>query len=128
MAKKRFGISISSDIATALDEIAKDIGLDRSHLIEEAIRSYIEEYKHLMEKHICRGILIVHVKSGESMMNRVFEIFEDYKDIIVSHSHHHVAGECILTVIVYGDSKRVSELHRKLPYSCTTRYVPLSHD
>jgi len=125
LAKRRFGISINSDIAMALDEIAKNFGLDRSRLVEEAIRSYIEEYKHFTKKHICRGIFIVRNKGGEP---KIDEVFEDYRDIIVSHSHHHIAGECILTVIVYGDSERVTELHKKLLCSCTTRYIPLPHD
>ncbi len=125
MAKRRFGVSINSNIATALDEIAKNLGSDRSRLVEEAIKSYIEEYKHFTKKHICRGIFIVCSKNGEP---KIDEIFEDYRDVIISHSHHHVAGECILTVIVYGNSERITELHKKLLYSYITRYIPLPHD
>ena len=103
MAKKRrFGISIPSDVAENLDALAKILEIDRSKIVEQALRSYILDYIHYLYPHKCRGIMIVYRETEHEI--RVLSILEEFRDIVLSYSHYHVDKLCIESLIISGDS------------------------
>ncbi|MCS7111184.1 MAG: ribbon-helix-helix domain-containing protein [Ignisphaera sp.] len=122
MVKRRFGVSIDSRISAELDNIAKNLNMDRSKIVEIALQNYITEHKHLSSKHNCRGIVIMKTISSVPFD----KILEDYRSIIVNYLHSHIENECICIVFVSGDSEHISNLNRCLiTCGCLIRYLPL---
>ncbi len=123
VSKRRFGVSIPSDLADQLDLLAERIGRDRSSLVVEALKTFIHDHLHVLVPHHCTGI-IVSSSSGEGISG---SIIEKHRDIIMSYNHYHVDRLCIITIIVSGESRRIMELTRDLSrLGCSVRYIPLA--
>ncbi|MET1101750.1 MAG: ribbon-helix-helix domain-containing protein [Pyrodictiaceae archaeon] len=122
--KRRFGVSITSSIAEKLDKLATMLNIDRSRIVEEALKEYLHDQAHLLGNHKCVGLLIV-LKRDRKI--DIAEAIEEYKDIISAYNHVHVAGKCIETIMVSGDSARILSLKRKLiNIGYIVRYIPIS--
>lgn len=122
--KRRFGVSIPSDIADALDKLAELTGSDRSSIVAEALRTYLHDHIHYTIPHKCTGFLIV-VNREENIPTSL--VIDKFKDIIYSYSHTHVDELCIEIFIVSGHSSRIADLDRTLrSMSCSVRYIPLT--
>lgn len=126
MAKKRFGVSIDSTLYSKLDALAKKLGTERSTVVEEAIKNYINDLDHLSREHHCCGLLIVE----DPDIMAVEHILANYKDVILNYTHHHVGGRCICTIMVYGSASTVAKLYSQLSKvkSVNKRYIPLHND
>jgi CopG family nickel-responsive transcriptional regulator len=123
--KRRFGVSIPSDIADALDKLAEAVNTDRSSLVAEALRTYIHDHLHYLVPHKCLGILIVIDRRGR--LSSTGRVIEKYKDIIKNYTHNHVDNHCVEIFIVNGSSSRIRDLDRELrSIGCSVRYIPLS--
>ncbi|MCE4599163.1 MAG: CopG family ribbon-helix-helix protein [Desulfurococcales archaeon] len=124
MVKRRFGISIPEAMASDLDRLASRLGIDRSKLVERAIKAFLDDYTHLMVPHTCSGILILSCDDVDEKI--VSRVIEEYRDIASARLHTHVEARCIETLVVYGDSSRIAEIHSALEKAgCNVRYVPL---
>ena len=124
--KRRFGISVPEDLAEALDRLAEALSADRSRLVSEALRAFMEDHKHHLVPHECTGLLIVVAAPGRS---KVPSLLEEFRDVVQGYNHFHTPGFCIEVLFVSGPSARVSALHGavlKEP-SCSVRYVPVGH-
>ncbi|ADI31566.1 CopG family ribbon-helix-helix protein [Staphylothermus hellenicus] len=122
-SKRRFGVSIPSDIADALDKLAELTGSDRSSIVAEALRTYLHDHLHYMIPHKCTGFIIV-VKKEKNVSPSI--VIDKFKDIIQSYNHTHYEGKCIEIFFVSGYSGRIAELDRKLrSMGCSVRYIPL---
>lgn len=121
--KRRFGVSIPSNIAEALDKLAELTGSDRSSIVAEALRTYLHDHLHYMVPHKCTGFIIVVNKEKNISASIVIDKF---KDIIQSYNHTHYRGKCIEIFFVSGYSGRIAELDKKLrSMGCSVRYIPL---
>jgi len=126
LIKKRFGIAVSSEVAEELDMITEKFNTDRSKVVEYALRSFLMEYKHHYSKcHKCVGILVISRKSlGVEISNN--DIYSEFKEVILSYSHHHVENRCIEVLVLSGSSEIIADLHnRLLRAGCECRYIPL---
>ena len=120
--KKRFGISVPAHMAEQLDRLAEKLGTDRSRLVVEALETFLHDNLHVLEPHKCSGIIV-----SRSTRRSLGDIVEKYRDIIISYNHYHVDGQCIVTMIVSGDSERIVELSGELcRLGCRVRYIPFS--
>ncbi len=126
MARRRFGISVSSSIAEWLDRLARRLGVDRSRLVERALESFLHEYAHYLYEHECQGVIIAVKRDGRG---DTAKIIESFRDIVLSNMHHHIGDLCVDIVVVRGSSKRIAELHSALTSikDCTVRYVPITN-
>ena len=125
--KKRFGVSVPESLAEDLDRLAEALGADRSSLVKEAIRAFVQEHKHHLVPHECTGVLILVVLPGCSGTP---SLLREFGDVVQGYSHFHTRGLCIEVVLVSGPSARVKALHAalmKLP-GYTVRYVPIAHE
>ena len=122
--KRRFGISIPEELAIELDELVRTLGTNRSAIIRKAIEEFINDQKHYLYPHRCRGLMIV---LGKPDRNKLFLVLESFKDIIHSFDHVHLGKECIEVLYINGSSERVKHLHSELMRipGCIARYVCL---
>ncbi len=124
MKKRRFGVSISEELARSLDELASALSTDRSSLVREALQEYLKDRCHLTVPHHCNGLLVV---LGDPDRRRLQEIVSEHHDLICGYSHLHVGDTCVDVIAVSGPSARIASLHRelmKLP-STRIRYIPV---
>lgn len=122
--KKRFGISVEESIARTLDVLSNQTGINRSRLVEEALKVYLEDHSHLLVPHKCKGILVAQCQDREMLSG----VTEDYRDVIVAWLHAHLSEECMEAMFVEGDSARISELYSEiLRKGCRSRYVPVGN-
>ena len=128
MAKKRFGISIDEDLYVKINEIAKKLGVERSRVVEDAIRSYITDLEHFIKEHRCSGLIVVESPEGEGM--EIEKILANHKAVVVNYTHHHVENRCIYTIIVHGESSKLANLYSEIArVRCSSRrYIPLHRD
>lgn len=122
--KKRFGISIDEETFNLIDQMAQKLSLDRSRVIEEAIRQYLDKSLHDDERHECTSVFIV--ACGEDP--GVQRLADSYQDITLSTLHTHSGNRCIDVIVVSGDSERVDLLHRdlmRLARECRVLHLPL---
>ncbi len=121
MAKKRFGISLDESLAASIDLLSDKLGVNRSRLIEEAIRNYLEDHSHLLVPHRCRGVIVATCPS--SWMTR--RVAEDYKEVINAWLHAHVQGECVEMLVVEGETDEIAKLYSTVKkMGCRSRYIP----
>ncbi|MDM7274658.1 MAG: ribbon-helix-helix protein, CopG family [Thermoprotei archaeon] len=126
MAKRRFGVSISRDLADRLDELTKILDMDRSSLVEAALRSMIVEHAHYLVSHECSA-LIVLICSEETSIS---EVLMEFKDINITHLHDHKEARCNQIIIAAGQSTRIAKLYAKLNKvrKCRAKYVALHEE
>jgi len=126
--KKRFGVSLPSSLTNDLNRLAEELGVDRSRIVEEAVRQYVHDYLYLLIPHECMGVIIVTRKPGASF-DDFFKVVGEYRDIIKIYSHLHVGKACVETMIVSGDSGKIRSLHHRLhEVGCEARYIPLKYN
>ena len=122
--KKRFGVSIEESLAKTLEVLSNQTGVNRSRLIEEAIKGYLEDHSHLLVPHDCKGILVAHCPGT----GQLTEVTEEYRDIIVAWLHAHFNDECMEAFFVEGASTKIRGLYSEiLRKGCRGRYIPVGN-
>ncbi len=123
MSKRRFGVSIPEELAEELDRLAEITGSDRSSIIAEALKQYIHDHLHYLERHKCLGLLI-SIKTRDKM--REGRLIDEFEDIIKNYIHQHIGRLCIEIFLVSGDSEKITKLHSRLRRTTPcVRYLPL---
>ncbi len=122
--KKRFGVSVSEEVARDLDVLADKLSVDRSSIVEEALREYIHDHLYYLKPHRCQGVMVI---LGRVPHEKLLNIIEENRDIIHAYSHLHVSGQCIEFMVVSGPSDKIALLHKVLAEEtgCTVRYMPV---
>lgn len=122
--KKRFGISLDSDLFEELDRTAKALGADRSRLISLAARGYLMERVHFERPHECEGVLVASY-SAEAK-GEIDKLLESSGSLVLSRSHYHSRGGCCIEVIyLRGSSDSVWSLQAAIGRVCRSyRYIP----
>jgi len=123
--RRRFGVSLDASLADRLDSIADALRVDRSSLVELAVRNLVEDYRHFLESHDCWGLLVL---LNTEKQGTVYSLIEKYRDVVVSASHVHGGENCVEVLALKGPSDRIRELHRELErVGCRARFIPLHH-
>ncbi|ABM81309.1 CopG family ribbon-helix-helix protein [Hyperthermus butylicus] len=122
--KRRFGISINESIAKMLEVLSNQTGVNRSRLIEEAIKGYLEDHSHLLVPHDCKGILVAHCPASGQLSN----ITEEYSEVIVAWLHAHLNEACMEAFFAEGESRKIMGLYSEiLKRGCKGRYIPVGN-
>ena len=126
MSKRRFGVSVSRGVAESLDVIANSLGLDRSSLVEIALRGLLEDFTHHIVPHRCVA-LIVNVCDKDP--GEAASLVESYRELGITQLHSHTGEKCLQILLVTGPSSVISDLYSKLAKlkGCRSKYIPL-HD
>mgnify|MGYP001770655147 CR=1 FL=1 len=126
MSKRRFGVSVSRGVAESLDAIANSLGVDRSSLVEIALRGLLEDFTHHIVPHNCVALIVnVCDKDPEEALS----LMESYRELGVTQLHSHTGEKCLQILLVTGPNSVISDLYSKLSKlkGCRSKYIPL-HD
>jgi metal-responsive CopG/Arc/MetJ family transcriptional regulator len=119
--KVRFGVSLDSSIAEALDEVAVRLRSTRSRIVEQALASFLSESLHGSNDHYCAGVIVARGSTSISS-----EVLERFREVVRSHSHVHLAGGCVDLIVVEGSYGVISSLLSTLcSLGLLARYLPL---
>jgi metal-responsive CopG/Arc/MetJ family transcriptional regulator len=126
LAKRRFGVSVSRSLAEGLDMVAGVLGLDRSSLVELALRGFLEDYTHHVVQHECIA-LIAHICDRDLV--EIASVIGSYGKLRITQLHSHTGERCIQILLVAGSSSVIADFYSKLAKlkGCRVKYVPL-HD
>jgi len=122
--KRRFGISLPSDMVEKIDKLASILMIDRSKVIEQMLADSIEDRTHLLNPHKCRGVLIV-ISSGKDT-HIVSQVFESYGECVKTRTHYHSGDVCIDIGIVEAESRDILSMKRDFRRlkNVKERYLP----
>lgn len=122
--KRRFGVSVPSEIATQLDKVATFGGIDRSTIVAKALEEYLHEDLHSTEEHICSGLMVYLGALSIENIDR-----PELQRLIRYTCTVRLRGGLITILFVEGSFKDIISLREKLskrPYKKRyTRYVPI---
>jgi len=128
VGKKRFGIAIPTELVNELDTLVKDLNMNRSRLVEQAIKEFLCEFKHYLKPHECTGVMLIF----DTASSRSSDIIDEFRDIILAYTHHHIEDRCIEIIVLKGSSETIAKLHKKLlGNNCRCRFIPfhlIGHD
>jgi CopG family nickel-responsive transcriptional regulator len=124
LAKKRFGVSVSRSLAESLDMVAGMLGLDRSSVVELALRGLLEDYTHHVIPHDCVA-LIAHICDRDLV--EVATVIGGYGELRITQLHSHTGEKCIQILLVSGSSSVIADFYSKLAKlkGCRVKYMPL---
>lgn len=126
--KRRFGISLSEDLAKKLDAICSAMKVSRSSFIQDAIEYGIKAHLHYTVEHYCEGVMIAIWPSSEKNFEEIEKTLEKHREIVDFSTHLHSKGNCILIATLKGPSSSITELHTDLKKGgkASVMYVPFN--
>lgn len=103
MGKRRFGVSVDKGVSEELERLARELGLTRSQLVEEALRWALGSLVHeASPEHECHGLIVA--RGGEL---GVQEVVEELGESVRASLHYHVGERCYSVVVFKGSSGRL---------------------
>lgn len=119
--KKRFGVSIPSEMAEKLDKIALFSRKDRSSVVAKALEELIHEELHYGEEHSCSGLLIL---MGGTLPSN--EKLEGVARVVKASFTVRLNNALVTVLFVEGSYKTIMSLRRiASENSELSRYIPL---
>ncbi|MCX8196089.1 MAG: ribbon-helix-helix domain-containing protein [Acidilobaceae archaeon] len=120
MPKRKFGISVERELAEELDGLAARLGVERSALVERALREMLKEHRHSAEEHDCRALIVLSCQEGK-------EVSVVAEGLSVTQLHEHREGSCVQVLLVSGSSSKIYSLFSSLAQAegCEAKYVAL---
>ncbi|MEM0046862.1 MAG: hypothetical protein QW039_01010 [Fervidicoccaceae archaeon] len=126
--KRRFGISLSEDLAEKLDSICTVLKVTRSSFIQDTVQQGINSHMHYLSEHNCEGIIIAIWPSSWERGSEVEKIMEKFSEIVTFNTHIHSYGKCVLLASLKGSSKTIASLHTELKKlgKISVQYIPFN--
>ena len=114
----RVGVTFPPDLLKELDEAIEKIGYDsRSKAIQDAVRSFLTEYRLLQkQKGTNAGVLVmVYDHEVKGLEDALIEIQHKHSHVVYSSLHIHLSErECLEAVAVKGDADEIRKLAQEL--------------
>lgn len=116
MSVSRFGVSLESDLLSALDDyILENKFPNRSQGIRHLIEKNIVENKWKCNHIVAGGIVLTYEFDKNNIQAKIVEIQKSYTDVILSVQRFYISSDKILEIIaVKGTSFKLTELSEKL--------------
>ena len=116
MSVSRFGVSLESDLLSALDDyILENKFPNRSQGIRHLIEKNIVEKKWKCNNIVAGGIVLTYEFEKNNIQSKIAETQKAYSDVILSVQQFYISPEKILEIIaVKGTSFKLTELSEKL--------------
>jgi len=112
MSVSRFGVSLESDLLSALDDyILANKFPNRSQGIRHLIEKNIVESKWKCNHIVAGGIVLTYEFDKNNIQAKIVEIQKAYTDVILSVQHFYISPDKMLEIIaVKGKSYKLTEL------------------
>ena len=114
----RVGVTFPPDLLKGLDETVEKMGYDsRSKAIQDAVRSFITEYRWLSEQRGTRvGVLaMVYDHEVEGLEDALTDTQHKYSHVVCSSMHVHLSErDCLEAIAVKGDADEIRKLAQEL--------------
>jgi CopG family nickel-responsive transcriptional regulator len=114
----RVGVTFPPDLLRELDETIEKMGYDsRSKAIQDAVRSFLTEYRLLQkQKGTSTGVLVmVYDHEVKGLEDALIETQHKHRHVIYSSLHVHLSErECLEAVAVKGDADEIRKLAQEL--------------
>jgi len=114
----RVGVTFPPDLLKEFDEAIEKMGYDnRSKAIQDAVRSFLTEYRLLQkQKGTNAGVLVmVYDHEVKGLEDALIETQHKHSHIISSSLHVHLSErECLEAVAVKGDADEIRKLAQEL--------------
>lgn len=116
MPVSRFGVSLESDLLTALDDyVLANKFPNRSQGIRHLIEKNLVESKWKCNHIVAGGIVLTYELNKNNIQNKLVEIQTEYRDVILSVQHFYISENKVLEIIaVKGTSYKLTELSDNL--------------
>lgn len=116
MPVSRFGVSLETDLLTALDEyVLSNKFPNRSQGIRHLIEKNLVESKWKCNHIVAGGIVLTYELDKQNIQPKLVEIQKMYFDVILSVQHFYISSDKILEIIaVKGTANKLTELSEKL--------------
>ena len=116
MSVSRFGVSLESDLLSALDDyILENKFPNRSQGIRHLIEKNIVENKWKCNHIVAGGIVLTYEFDKNNIQAKIVEIQKSYTDVILSVQRFYISSDKILEIIaVKGTSFTLTELSENL--------------
>jgi len=114
----RVGVTFPPDLLKELDETVEKMGYEsRSKAIQDAVRSFISEYRWLSEQRGTRvGVLVmVYDHEVEGLEDALTDTQHKYSHVVCSSMHVHLSERnCLEAIVVKGDADEIRKLAQEL--------------
>ena len=116
MAVSRFGVSLETDLLTALDEyVLSNKFPNRSQGIRHLIEKNLVESKWKCNHIVAGGIVLTYEFDKQGIQSKIIEIHKDYTEVILSVQQYFISSSKMLEIIaVKGTANKLTELSEKL--------------
>ncbi len=114
----RVGVTFPPDLLEELDETIKRMGYDsRSKAIQDAVRSFITEYRWLSEQRGTKvGVLVMaYDHEVEGLEDALTDTQHKYSHVVCSSMHVHLGErDCLEAIAVKGEADEIRKLAQEL--------------
>jgi CopG family nickel-responsive transcriptional regulator len=114
----RVGVAFPPDLLKDFDEITEKMTYEsRSKAIQDAVRLFVSERKHLSETEGPQAgiIMILYNHETKGLESTLTHVQHHYADIISATMHIHLnEKDCLETIAIRGDASRVRNLSNEL--------------
>ena len=105
-------LSLPTELLEDLDAaLGEEKAANRSEVLRQAVRSYLNEYKKLDE---LKGDIIATISvfyAKEEKNEELFRLQHEFSDMIITYIHSHLTEtNCLEVMIIKGSSKRLKNL------------------
>lgn len=109
MGKRKFGVSVDTELARRLDELARTMEVERSALVEMALEELLSSMLHLGEDHECLAMIAVSCPEGSEPVR-----LPESPAVRATQLHEHRNGRCLQLFLVSGRSGEIARLYSEL--------------
>ncbi len=114
----RVGVAFPPDLLKDFDEIIDKMGYEsRSKAIQDAVRLFASERKHLLEVEGCQAgiIMLLYNHETKGLERLLTHLQHHFADIISATMHIHLNEEdCLEAIAIKGKASRIRELSNEL--------------
>jgi len=124
----RFSISLGDKLLLKFDKYAKAKKYhNRSDAIRALIRGELVKGEWRSGREVAGAIILVYDHHRRELVNKLTDIQHDFYEMVISNQHVHLDHHnCLETIVVKGNPKKVEELANKLKSIKGVKYGALT--
>ena len=124
----RFSIALEDELLSKFDRYAKSKKYhNRSDAVRAIIRSELVKGEWRSGSEVAGAIVLVYDHHRRELVNKLTDTQHDFHEMVISNQHVHLDHHnCLETIVVKGNPKKVEELANKLKSIKGVKYGALT--